>query len=232
MSRLITCDTPGIAVCEQAILSRNAYHMTETLMDDHAFARPVYDLPAAAGDFRRAADAAGMADRPYMTEGQAPAAALPAPRAWVVFSGQTDLPWLRWLRPGFRHCFIVMHDGTHWMTVDPMLHRMEILVHRDLPRDFDLPRWLEKRGQTVIAAAIDVTRRRPAPWRPFTCVEAVKRILGLHARFVLTPWQLYSHLGGVPHAARERARRRPAFSRVLPNTLSHPLPKEIPAWAA
>lgn len=115
-------------------------------------------------------------------------------KAWVVFSGQTDLPWLRWLRPGFRHCFVVLHDGMHWLTVDPMLHRMDVRVHRDLPRDFDLPRWLAGRGQFVMPAAVDVKRRKPAPWRPFTCVEAVKRVLGLHAGFILTPWQLYRYL--------------------------------------
>src|SRR3954466_12569602 len=29
-----------------------------------------------------------------------------------------------------------------------------------------------------------------APWAPFTCVEAAKRVLGLHVRRVMTPWQL------------------------------------------
>ena len=33
-----------------------------------------------------------------------------------------------------------------------------------------------------------------APWGPFTCVEAVKRVLGVRARFILTPWRLYKFL--------------------------------------
>lgn len=36
----------------------------------------------------------------------APAAAPVYPDALVVFSDNTDLWWLRWLKPGFRHCFI------------------------------------------------------------------------------------------------------------------------------
>jgi hypothetical protein len=35
---------------------------------------------------------------------------------------------------------------------------------------------------------------RLAPVRPFTCVEAVKRLIGIHAPWTLTPWQLFGHL--------------------------------------
>jgi hypothetical protein len=114
--------------------------------------------------------------------------------AWVVFSGRTDLPWLRFLRPAFRHCFIVLRDGGRWVTVDPMLHHMEVRVHHHLPAEFDLPRWLRGRGQTVVSAPSVNPPAKPAPWRPFTCVEAVKRILGIHRGFILTPWQLYRFL--------------------------------------
>ena len=115
-------------------------------------------------------------------------------KAWVVFSGQADLPWLRMLRRGFRHCFVIIHDGSTWLSVDPMLHRMEVYAHHHLPKDFDLPCWLENRGQRVIPVDRGATPVRPAPWGFFTCVEAVKRVLGIHARFVVTPWQLYRYL--------------------------------------
>jgi hypothetical protein len=114
-------------------------------------------------------------------------------RAWVVFCGEADMPWLRLLRPGFRHCFVVLNDGRHWITVDPLSPHTEIAV-QPTPPGFDLIGWFAGRGQAVAAAAIRRDRRRPAPWAPFTCVEAVKRVLGLHARFVVTPWQLYRHL--------------------------------------
>jgi len=135
-------------------------------------------------------------------------------RVWVVFSGKADLPWLRFLRPGFRHCYVLLHEGDKWITVDPMLNRMDVQVHHQLPADFDLPRWLESRGQRVVMAFIDQSRAKPAPWRPFTCVEAVKRILGLHARAVLTPWQLYRHLTQphLRHEKREAFYGKPVFA--------------------
>ena len=113
--------------------------------------------------------------------------------AWVVFSGETDLPWLRFLRPGFRHCFVLLNDGRHWLSCDPLANKTEITVHH-VPADFDLPEWLSQRGQRVVRASVRAAPRRCAPPMPFTCVEAVKRILGLHDRWIMTPWQLYRHL--------------------------------------
>jgi hypothetical protein len=115
-------------------------------------------------------------------------------KAWVVFCSEADLPWLRILKPGYRHCFVLMHDGKSWLSLDPLLNHTEVQVHHHVPAGFDLPRWLAARGQKVIAAPVSRARREPAPLRLYTCVEAVKRVLGLHARFVFTPWQLYRHL--------------------------------------
>jgi hypothetical protein len=115
-----------------------------------------------------------------------------AKRAWVVFSGQTDLPWLRVLRKGFRHCSVILQDNGQWVTLDPMAHRTEVCVH-PVAADFDLPAWFERRGLIVIPVSVQKPLRE-APWGLFTCVEAVKRVLGIHERFVLTPWQLFCHL--------------------------------------
>ncbi|MCD8496748.1 MAG: hypothetical protein LRZ85_00855 [Alphaproteobacteria bacterium] len=41
--------------------------------------------------------------------------------AYVVFTGRTDLPWLRWLKPGFRHCFVLLNDGRQWAEPRPAL---------------------------------------------------------------------------------------------------------------
>ncbi len=115
-------------------------------------------------------------------------------KAWVVFSGQADRAWLRFLKPGFRHCFVLLHDGRHWLSFDPLLNHSEVLVHYHLSDDFDFPGWLENRGERIVPASLCRTRANPAPVTLFTCVEAVKRVLGLHNWFIFTPWQLYRHL--------------------------------------
>lgn len=114
-------------------------------------------------------------------------------RAWVVFSGESELRWLRWLKPGFRHCFILLNDGQCWVSYDPMAHKTEILVHH-MPGFFNLPDWLEKRGHKVMAAKPENVPQKTAPLGFFSCVEAVKRVLGIHNILIITPWQLYRYL--------------------------------------
>ncbi len=114
---------------------------------------------------------------------------------WVVFSGETDIQWLRrFLKPGFRHCFVLLRDGGRWISFDPLANYTEITCYGHLPESFDLPQWLESRGLTVLSASMERCASRCAPLMPFTCVEAVKRLLGLHRRLILTPWQLYRFL--------------------------------------
>jgi hypothetical protein len=115
-------------------------------------------------------------------------------KAWVVFSGQTEISWLRFLKPGFRHCYVLLNDGERWTSVDPLSHVMEVSTHHHVPADFDLPGWLESRGNRVVQAPLRRDITKPAPFMLFTCVEAVKRILGVHSRGVITPWQLYRYL--------------------------------------
>ena len=122
-----------------------------------------------------------------------PSSQVTSTKAWVVFTGQADMRWLLWLRPGFRHCYVVLHDGTRWLSIDPLSNIMDVTVHHNVPADFDLPCWLAERGHTIVRAQI-ARPMREAPWMPFTCVEVVKRLLGIHHRFILTPWQLYRHI--------------------------------------
>jgi hypothetical protein len=114
--------------------------------------------------------------------------------AWVVFSGQTDISWLRFLKPGFRHCYVLLNDGERWTSIDPLSHVTEVSVHHHVPADFDLPGWLESRGNRVLKAPMRRDITRAAPFMLFTCVEAVKRVIGVHSRGIVTPWQLYRHL--------------------------------------
>ena len=114
-------------------------------------------------------------------------------KAWVVFSGQTEISYLKFLRRGFKHCFIVLKRGDHWITLDPLAHKTEIELHY-LPRQFNLPEWLTQRGHTVVETLFQQAPMKPLPVSIFTCTETVKRILGVHAWRVFTPWQLYKYL--------------------------------------
>ena len=114
------------------------------------------------------------------------------PVAVVGFSGRTELWWLHLLKPGFRHCVVALaQPGGGWVLLDPMAHAIRVAV---VPGGGDPVGWFLVHGLLPVPVRPRPPRLRAAPWAPFTCVEAVKRALGIRARFVLTPWQLFRHL--------------------------------------
>lgn len=113
--------------------------------------------------------------------------------AWVVFSGEADLWWLRVLKRGFRHCFVIARDEKNWIVLDPLSPHLEVAV-LPLPYSFDLPAWLMKQNLRVIQAPIHRHQNKAAPFNMFSCVEVIKRFLGIHVRRIMTPWQLYCFL--------------------------------------
>lgn len=112
----------------------------------------------------------------------------------VVFVDHAACLSLRLLRRGFRHCFVVLSAGPRWLACEPLKDRIELAV-LDLPREFNLARFYGEQGHRVLVGH----RPPPGPRRrfalaPLTCVTVVKRLLGINAPWVWTPFQLYAHL--------------------------------------
>lgn len=128
-------------------------------------------------------------------------------RALVVFGGGSGVRWLRWLKPGFRHCFVAVDDGIEWLTVDSLLHRLEIRAS-GLPSAFDLAAEYRRRSLAVVEVVPAPVPLRRAPLGLFTCVETAKRLLGIRARWILTPWQLHCWLRRRAHGAEPARRKR------------------------
>ncbi len=114
-------------------------------------------------------------------------------RALVLFSGKADLWWLKLLRPGFRHCLVAIEQQDGWIILNPLSHRIDIEFCPGIDEQ-TLSGYFEGTGGICVATRLSDPPPRPAPWRPFTCVEAVLRVLGLRAPWVFTPWQLYRAL--------------------------------------
>ncbi|NQU61018.1 MAG: hypothetical protein HQ512_07795 [Rhodospirillales bacterium] len=123
-----------------------------------------------------------------------PASSLELPGiALVVFSGETDLGWLKILKPGFRHCFALLENHGRWVLFNPLSHKTEItLIEGNVV--FDLVGLFRNKGMKVVPWVIDPVGFKAAPLAPYTCVEAIKRILGIHSPFIITPWKLYIFL--------------------------------------
>ena len=115
---------------------------------------------------------------------------LPAPDetgiALVVFSGDADLNWLKLLKTGFRHCFIILESNGCWVIYDPLSHRTDISVVEG-DDVFDLIRLYRARGMRAVPWVVRCPAKRPAPMGLYTCVEAAKCTLGIHSRRITTP---------------------------------------------
>lgn len=147
--------------------------------------------------------------------------------ALLVFCDETEIAWLRWLKPGFRHVFLALPASGGWITLDPLSTRLEVEFH-PLPVDTDLAAWFRTRGHHVLP--VPLLPPLPAQWplAPFTCVTVAKRVLGIRAPLVQTPWQLYRHLGGTPPAAIPRKKERTNLARLV----SSPKPRAMASPAA
>jgi len=114
-------------------------------------------------------------------------------RAIVVFTDDTDMKVLRCLKPGFRHCYLAIEAGRYWVLVDPSSHGTSLTVFQCLAFQ-DIVSWFMAFGSTVVCCRASGRIPGKRLLRPLTCVESVKRILGLDVPLVLTPWQLFRHL--------------------------------------
>lgn len=132
----------------------------------------------------------------------ADAAAETGQRAVVVFDGAAfSLPY-RLLRPGFRHCWVVLDEARGWTVLEARAGGLDIRALAG--SDFDIAAFYRRQGYIVAEAC--VVRRgegdRASTLRNFghfgfplmTCVEVVKRVLGVHPPLIVTPWQLYRYL--------------------------------------
>lgn len=114
----------------------------------------------------------------------------------MAFTGDCDVWALRCLKRGFRHCFALIRNANGWVVFDPMLHKTD-LEFTEFDYDVDVPRALRLQGFTVVRVPSLRPVKRIFTPLPFTCVEAIKRLIGLQDFKVLTPYQLYRRLHGL-----------------------------------
>jgi len=111
-------------------------------------------------------------------------------KALIVFSDNTGVWWLKYLKAGFRHCFIILETDRGCVWVDPLSSSFTIKILEGYELN-SLVRWYRDTGMRVVAVSEQPHGQQPFVWAPMTCVEVVKRLIGIRDPFVLTPWQLY-----------------------------------------
>lgn len=118
-----------------------------------------------------------------------------AQQAWIIFAGRADQPWLRLLRPGFRHCFAALRDSGGWTVLDPLSGRL-LAARLAVPAAYDLPRFYRRAGLRPLGPFRPTPARSCTAWRlaPFNCVALCRAVLGPDAPWAVTPHGLYRRL--------------------------------------
>ena len=110
--------------------------------------------------------------------------------AYVAFGGNITHWWTRFLKKGFYHCLLILGNGSDWYIIDPVMHFTDfIIVKTNRVEEF-----FQLKGYKTIQTKPTIPSQIKFFLRPYTCVEIVKHFLGIQARFVWTPYQLFCFL--------------------------------------
>lgn len=116
---------------------------------------------------------------------------------YVVFENNTSLWWLRFLKKGYRHCYMLICISKKynlWLELNPMSNQLYIFKHESLLGLDYITHLKTSKKVTVLPVEFYQAPLKCAPLGLFTCVEFVKRILGIHKFSIITPYQLYTFL--------------------------------------
>lgn len=118
-------------------------------------------------------------------------------RVVIVFSDHTQLWWLKGLKRGFRHCFMLLEQGNSWVLLDPRLDRLDIQIIPAMDHP-ELVAWYRRQNLIVVSAYLPFDNTHPAKPGPLvgpnSCVAVIKKILGIDKITLQTPWQLHKFL--------------------------------------
>ena len=98
----------------------------------------------------------------------------------------------RFLKPGFRHCFIFYRGEQCWLMLNPTRWFLHIMELSCIPSD-PFPNYLKSNHPeiTILKVVSRLDDTGTMYFRPLTCVSHTAYIIGLTKRFVFTPYQLY-----------------------------------------
>lgn len=116
------------------------------------------------------------------------------PAALVVFEHREARGVLRLLRPGFRHCFCLIARESGWLLCDPLKQSIHLAWLPAIGADRLLQHFSRDGRTALLGTAAEPTPSLRLRLRPLTCVEVVKRVLGLAGVPATTPWQLHETL--------------------------------------
>ncbi len=112
------------------------------------------------------------------------------PFAFVAFGGSPTHWWTKFLKKGFYHCFLILGNGREWYIIDPVMHFTDFIV----VKTHYIENFFIQKGYRLIRTTPLLPQKISFFFRPCTCVETVRRFLGIQHPFLWTPYQLFCYL--------------------------------------
>jgi hypothetical protein len=117
---------------------------------------------------------------------------------YVVFCDSDVLWWQIFLKKGYRHCFLILADkANNYLFIDTTDNRI-IFNLLESDKNDNIAELCASLNATLLkipmVKIMDNIKKRKAPMSVLNCVQLIKRILGIHKRNILTPWNLFMYL--------------------------------------
>ena len=112
------------------------------------------------------------------------------PFAYVAFGGRATHWWTKFLKKGFYHCLLIMGNGFEWILIDPVWNYTDLIFIRNR----HLLSIIKEKGYRLLRTTPHLALAEKGHFRPLTCVEIVKRFLGISEPKIWTPYQLFQFI--------------------------------------
>ena len=112
------------------------------------------------------------------------------PFAYVAFGGRKTRWWMHFLKKGFYHCALLLGNGREWILIDPLVHFTDLIVLKNTA----VRKVLKQNGYRLVRTTPAIPPVTNVQFRALTCVEVVKRFLGINQPKIWTPYQLFKFL--------------------------------------
>jgi hypothetical protein len=104
----------------------------------------------------------------------------------IVFEDSDSSHWLmKYLQPGFRHCYIAIKKDDLWIKIDPASSCTIVEIYEEMTikegNNLKIVHFSTKTAMNLYRGGFC--------W--FNCVEVVKAHIGVKSFWTWTPWQLY-----------------------------------------
>ena len=111
-------------------------------------------------------------------------------KAVVGFGGEPTLWWMHFLKKGFYHCFVALGRENEWLIIDPLLHFTDAIMIKNV----NIKLFFKNHGYRFVEVPINEPAYKRLRVMPYTCVETVKRFIGVEKSFIFTPYSLFCYL--------------------------------------